>query len=96
MLSSNADIIYLVPILDGASEISAHVRMNLCHLIWFMHLTRSKSQIEHFSPKRHISLHAWATYSELPCEIYMWMLAAAENKMADLRFAEFSDLVVPN
>ena len=58
----------MVLILDGNSEIVAHVRSKHCYLICLRHLIRSRTVTNRivFSPKRRIFLHACATCSELP------------------------------
>ena len=57
-----------VLILDGNSEIGAHVRSNLCHLIWIRHLISSGVVLKgyFFYPKILFFFHAYATCYELP------------------------------
>ena len=55
----------MVLLLDGNSEIGAHVRRNLCHLIYLRLLVdREMSQIGFIYPKRSGFLHACSTRSE--------------------------------
>ena len=56
----------MVLILDGNSEIGAHVWSNLCYLICLRHLIRSKTVTNLIFP---IFLHACATCSKLPSDI---------------------------
>ena len=58
----------IVLILDGNSEIYAHVRSNICYSICLRHLTRLRAVINQIFTIRK-ALHAWATWSELPSEI---------------------------
>ena len=56
----------MVLILDGNSEIGAHVWSNACSLIRLRHLNRSRAITNRFlSPKRQIFLHACASCSEV-------------------------------
>ena len=57
----------MVLILDGISEMGAHVRSNLCYFICLRHEIRSRAvtNLSYFSPKRPIFLHACATCFEL-------------------------------
>ena len=58
----------LVLILNGNSEIGAHVKSNLCHLNCLMHLNRSKAVTTRiFSLCQ--KLHVCATCSKLPSNI---------------------------
>ena len=58
-------------ILYGNSEMGAHMRSNLCNLIYLRHFIRSREDTnrDFFSPKRPFSLQSCATYSELPSNI---------------------------
>ena len=58
--------IYMVLILDGNTEIGAHVRTNLFKAF---DLIKSSHKSDIFSPKRHIFLYACAICSELPSNI---------------------------
>ena len=50
-------VFFMVLILDGNSEIGAHIRRNICYLICLMHLIRSKAVTnQFFPPKRFFSL----------------------------------------
>ena len=70
ILGSNYWYLPLVPILNGSSEIGAHVRSNLCDLICLRHLIKTRAVTNRiFSPKRFISLHACAICFELPSHI---------------------------
>ena len=55
----------------GNSEIGAHVKNNICCLIFLMHLIRSRAVTNRifFSPIRPIFLHACTKCSELPSYI---------------------------
>ena len=59
-------------VVDGNSEIGAHIRCTLFYLISFMHLVGSKAVTfmavtdRFYSPNRPSFLHACATCSELP------------------------------
>ena len=56
-----------VLILNGNSEISGHVRRHLCHLIFYRHLNRSRSDF--FSPTRPILFSACTACFEVPSNI---------------------------
>ena len=60
----------MVPLLDGYSEVGAHVRRNLCYLICLRHLIRVRAVKNRIFPqKRHIFIRACAPCSELPSHI---------------------------
>ena len=60
----------MVLILDGNSEIDAHVRSNLCYVISSGHSNRYRSVTNlMFYPKRPVFFHACATCSEIPSNI---------------------------
>ena len=57
-------------VLDGYLEIGAHVRNNLCYLIFVRHLNNSRAVTNLiFSPKILVFLYACVTCSELPSTI---------------------------
>ena len=56
----------MVPLLDGKSEIGAHVRRDLCNSICLRHFIRSRVVIMGIFLKSTIILHACATCSKLP------------------------------
>ena len=58
-------------ILDGNSEIGAHVRSNHCYLIYLRKLIRSKTFTNRFvfSKKTHFYSCVCAAFSELPSNI---------------------------
>ena len=62
---------------DGNSEIGAHVGSNLCHLICLKHLINSRAVIGFFSLQ--IFLHACATCSKLPSNTSTMDSTAIEN-----------------
>ena len=53
---------------DGSSEIDAHIRSNLCYLIWLRHLMRSRAVTNRFffSPRIPFFLQMCATCSKIP------------------------------
>ena len=59
------------PILDGISEIRAHVRSNLCYLIYSWHLIRLIVVTNRifFSEKTYLYLHACTTCSDLQSKL---------------------------
>ena len=89
-------LITMVIILDGASEIVAHVRSNLFYLICYRHLMRSKSVTYQifFLPKIPIFLHVCAIFSELPSNnsamvsIKYFMTSDSSSKKSDDRLSE--------
>ena len=57
-------------ILDGNSDIGAHVRSNLCYMIFVRHFIRSRAIINAiFFYLNHFFLHARAICSELPSDL---------------------------
>ena len=66
----------MVHILEGDSEIGAHVRSKLGFRICLRHLIRSRLVTNRifFSAKRPIFLHACATCSELPSKVSIMKL----------------------
>ena len=63
--------------IDGNSEIGAYGRSNLCNLILVRHLIRlqEQPQIGFLSPKRPNFLYACETYSELPSNLSVIIIA---------------------
>ena len=64
-------LMVMVLILDGNSELVAHVRSNFRYQTCLRHLIRTRAVTIgfFFSPKRSIFLHACETCSELPSDI---------------------------
>ena len=63
---------YFYVMLAGNSEIGAHAKSNLFHLICLRHVIRSRGVTNWiFSPKRPIIIQACAACSELPSNIHM-------------------------
>ena len=56
----------MVLMVDGISEIGAHVRSNICSLFKAFDYFESSHKSDYLYPKRPVFLHACATCSQLP------------------------------
>ena len=72
----------MVLILDGNSEIDAHVRSNFCYLICWRLIRFKAATKRFFSRKRPILLHSCATFSESPSHIRTMPLVDQNKKLS--------------